>query len=109
MLPPTVNTALSGQVTGPGWIAARCSSLLPRVGASKIQAHTSPIYLVVLGKELFSAPVVFYMLTLIDGSQVWAENLAIRPDAERFTTILKVFEDARSQLHWRLHEHGIKH
>ena len=99
------------QVTGPGWIAARCSSVLPH-GAwafCKVQAHTSPIYLVVPGEELFSAPVASYMLTLIDGAQQWAENLATRPDPERFARVRRIFEDARSRLHHRLHEHGIKH
>ena len=97
------------QVTGPGWIAARCSSLLPRLGQSKMQAHTSPVYLVVTGKELFSAPVASYMLTLIDGAQAWAETLAVRPDPERFARVLKVFKDARAEVHRRLHQHGIKH
>jgi len=49
------------------------------------------------------------MLTLIDGAQAWAETLATRPDPERFAKVRKVFEDARTRLHQRLHEHGIKH
>lgn len=87
------------QVTGPGWIAARCSSHLTQWVDSKILAQTSPIYLAVPGKDLFSAPVASYMLTLIDGAQTWVEPLATRPDAERFARILKVFKDARAEVH----------
>ena len=50
-----------------------------------------------------------YMLTLIEGAQTWVEQLATRPDPERFAHVLKTFADAREALHRRLHQHGIKH
>ena len=46
------------------------------------------------------------MLTLIDGAQTWAETLATRPDEER---VRRVFEDARAELHRRLHSNGVGH
>ena len=49
------------------------------------------------------------MLTLIEGSQTFVENLATRPDPERLARVRKVFEDAGAQLHRRLHAHGIQH
>ena len=98
-------------VSGPGWLAARCASRLTRTTAWRIAiaAHTSPIYVRVPGQELFSAPAVAYMLTLIEGTQTWVENLATRPDPERFERVRKTLADARESLHQRLHEHGIGH
>jgi hypothetical protein len=99
------------QVPGPGWLAARCASRLGPTTAwgLGIQAHTSPVYVRVPGQELFSAPAVAYMLTLIEGAQTWVENLATRPDPERFGRVRKTLADAREHLHRRLHEHGIGH
>jgi len=49
------------------------------------------------------------MLTLIDGAREWMENLATRPDPERFEQVRKVFCDARDRLHRKLHEQRIEH
>lgn len=99
------------RVEGPGWLAARCASRLGPTTAWNfaIAAHTSPVYVRVPGEELFSASTAAYLLTLIEGAQTWVENLAIRPDPERFTRARKVFDDARADLHRRLHQHGIQH
>lgn len=99
------------RVAGPGWLAARCSSRLGPVTnwEFKVQAHTSPVYFVQPPQELFSPVAAAYMLTLIEGAQVWAETLATRPDPERFSRVLNVFADARERLHQRLHERGIEH
>jgi hypothetical protein len=99
------------QVKGPGWLAARCGSRLgPTTSWNfKVMAHTSPVYVRVPGQEVFSAAAAAYMLTLIEGSQTWVENLATRPDQERFEKVRKVFVEARKRLHQRMHEHGIKH
>jgi hypothetical protein len=96
---------------GPGWLAARCTS---PIGPTtdwlfRIEAHTSPVYLRVAGEELFSAPAAMYLLTLIEGCETWVEELAVRPDPERFAQVRKVFADARAHLHRRLDQHGIHH
>jgi len=98
-------------VPGPGWLAARCSSQLGPVTSWEfmVQAHTSPVYLIVPRQELFSPATAAYMLALIDGSQVFVENLAIRPDPERLAATRKVLDDARAVLHRRLHEHNVPH
>ena len=92
-------------IQGPGWIAARCSSRLATPGF-RVAAHTSPVYLTVQGSELFSPPVAAYMLTLIDGAETWAAQLATRPDPERFQRVLQGFKDARRRLHARMHQHS---
>ncbi len=99
------------QVPGPAWLVARAiSNLDPTTSWSlNIAAHTSPVYFRVRGEELFSAATIDYMLTLIEGSQRWVEELATRPDPERFEKVRKVFLDAREILHQRLHQHGIRH
>jgi hypothetical protein len=98
-------------VDTPGWIAARCSSRFGPTTAWNlgIQAHTSPVYFKVAGQELFSPAGAAYMLTLIEGAETWARNLATRPDPESLARVLKTFHDAREHLHQRLHAHGIKH
>jgi hypothetical protein len=99
------------RVSGPGWLAARCTSHLGPTTNWEfgIQAHTSPVYVLVPGQELFSVPAAAYMLTLIEGAQTWVENLAIRPDAKLFAQARTVFEDARARLHRRMHDQGIPH
>ena len=99
------------RLPGPGWLAARCSSQLGPITSWEfmVQAHTSPVYLVVPGQELFSPQTAAYMLALIDGSQAFVENLATRPDPQRFAAVHKFFEDARALLHRRLHEHSLPH
>lgn len=94
------------RVPGPGWLAARCSSRYSSLGNGQVPgsvAHTSPVYTVVPGQELFSPRAAGYFLTLIDGAETWAESLATRPDAERFENVLRFFRDARAELHRRMH------
>jgi hypothetical protein len=96
---------------GPGWLAARCSSRLGPVTRweFKVQAHTSPVYLVVPGQELFSPQAAAYMLTLIEGSETWVNNLATPSDAEEMERIRQTYREARQRLHRKMHEHGVAH
>jgi hypothetical protein len=97
-------------VPGPGWLAARCSA--PKditIQYFSVAAHTSPIYVRVPGKELFSAPAAAYFLALIEGTQGWVDNLATRPDGERYERIRKMLGDARAQWHKKMHQAGIQH
>jgi hypothetical protein len=99
------------KVPGPGWLAARCASQWGPTTSwhLKIAAHTSPVYVRVPGKDLFSPEAANYFLQLIDGSQLYVETLATRPDPETFARIRKVYTDARAELHRRMHQHGIPH
>ncbi|MCX6622312.1 MAG: hypothetical protein NTY38_14835, partial [Acidobacteria bacterium] len=96
------------RVPGPGWLAARCASRVTN-RERRIAAHTSPVYAVVPGEDLFSAPAAAYLLTLMEGSEAWARELATRPDDDRLAKVLRVFEMARAKLHERMHRHGIPH
>ncbi len=92
-------------VKGPGWLAARCGS---RVAAARfgVAAHTSPVYLVMPGQDVFSAPAAAYFLKLIEGTQLYVEKLAIRPDQPRLARIVNVLKEAHARLHARQEKHG---
>lgn len=94
------------KLEGPGWLAARCSSRLGPLTSWQygVHAHTSPVYVNVPGRQLFSAPVAAYLLSLIDGSQTFVENLATRPAPEQLERVRKVFEEARGRLQGRMKE-----
>jgi hypothetical protein len=98
------------KLSGPAWVAARCAS---KHGPTTnwelgIQAHTSPVYVRLPGQELFSAGAASYMLTLIEGTRMWLDTLATRPDGERFGRVHSVLDDARRHLEGRLHKHGAR-
>ena len=84
----------------PGWIAARCDS---HFGPS---AHTSPVYIRTPGHEVFSTEAAAYMLTLIEGTQLWAEKMVARPDAGRYERIRSILKQAHERLHARMPARG---
>ncbi|HET7771000.1 MAG TPA: CehA/McbA family metallohydrolase [Chloroflexota bacterium] len=98
-------------VPGSAWIAARVASRMTRwIGSPRlVAAHTSPVYVVAGGRELFSPSDATYMLTLLEGGLTWLDTLSIPADPERHARNRKVFEDARDHLHGRLHAHGHDH
>jgi hypothetical protein len=91
-------------VKGAGWLAARCVSRVPaaRFGVS---AHTSPVYVTIPGEDVFSAPAAAYFLKLIEGTQIYVQNLGVRPGKERFERVAKVLSDAHARLHARMEKH----
>lgn len=107
----TIRLAEKIPVHGPGWLAARCSSQCGPTSSwrFKIAAHTSPVYVQVPGREMFSPEAAAYFLQLIDGAQLYVDTLATRPDAKIMARIRKVYTDARAELHRRMHEHGVPH
>ncbi|MGQ9632390.1 MAG: CehA/McbA family metallohydrolase [bacterium] len=109
----TKKTRLKAKVkmNGSGWIAARCTSSLKvwHIWPVHVAAHTSPVYIMAGGKELFSPSDATYMLTMIEGGLTWLDTLSIPADESRYKTIRRVFEDARGILHRRLHAHGVTH
>jgi hypothetical protein len=107
----TIHLAEKVKVQGPGWLAARCSSQSgPTTNWQyKIAAHTSPVYVQVPGKELFSPEAAAYFLQLIDGVETYVQTLATQPDADTLARILKFYSDARAQLHRRMHQYGVPH
>ena len=99
------------KVEGSSWFAARCASELQVMHCWPIfiSAHTSPVYVVVPGKELFSPSDATYMLTLIDGGLTHLETLSVRYDEHRHRQMKAVYEKARDALHARLHGGGQAH
>ncbi|MCC7493804.1 MAG: CehA/McbA family metallohydrolase [Fimbriimonadaceae bacterium] len=111
------------------WLAARVGEddvsgyLLHHDGWRRgVQAHTSPVYLAVGGAwELFDAPTMQYLLTLVDGSleYIRQHSRQYAEDHARVTHphhhhdhvewLSEPFHEARELLHRRLHQHGIPH
>ena len=87
------------RLKGPGWIAARCDS---RLGPS---AHTSPVYVKIPGREAFSMEAAAYMMTLIDGTQNWVENIATKPEPAKLERIRAILKEAHDRLHGRMQAH----
>jgi hypothetical protein len=87
------------RLPGPGWVAARCDS---RLGPS---AHTSPVYVKIPGEEAFSMEAAAYMMTLINGTQNWVENIATRPEPQKLERIRATLKQAHDRLHGRMQAH----
>lgn len=109
----TCRVNLPVTVPGSAWIAARVASPMRAwIGSPRIvAAHTSAVYVVAGGAELFNPSDATYMLTLLEGGMTWLDTLSIPADPERQARNRKVFEDARTHLHQRLHagNHGHDH
>lgn len=94
------------------WLAARCFGEIDLVHAwvNKVAAHSSPVYVTVGGKEVFSPQVATFMLTLIEGGITYLnETAAPYRDVAKQRRHVGFFEGARAELHRRLHAHGIAH
>ncbi len=89
------------------WIAARALSrhVIWHCWPIHLAAHTSPVYVVADGQDLFSPSDATYMLTLIDGGLTWADTLSVRYNAERHAKLKAVFQQAKTHLEHRLHQH----
>ncbi len=90
------------------WITARCGSRL-RVNHCwpiRLGAHTSPVYVVVGGEEMFSPGDATYMLTLIDGGLTYLDTLSVRYQEDRHRQMKAIFDKARRELQGRLHGHS---
>ena len=95
-------------VLGTSWFAARCGSNLrvQHCWPVYLAAHTSPIYVVAPGRELFSPSDAAYMLTLIDGGLTYLDTLSVRFDEKRHREMKAIYEQAREHLLGRLRKHA---
>jgi hypothetical protein len=93
------------------WIAARCYGEIDlwHAWVNKVAAHTSPVYVTVGDRELFSPTQATFMLTLIEGGITYLEETAIYRDDDKRARHIGLFESARRAVHRRLHDHGIPH
>ena len=76
---------------------------------NKVAAHSSPVYVTVGDKELFSPQVATFMLTLIEGGITYLRETATYRDVDKRECHVGFFESARAELHRRLHSHGVPH
>ncbi|MDI7275636.1 MAG: CehA/McbA family metallohydrolase, partial [Anaerolineae bacterium] len=99
------------RLSGSGWLAARCVSRLVvwHGWPVNVAAHTSPVYVVAGGAELFSPSDATYMLTLLDGGLTYLDTLSIPASPQKHEEIKAVFRRAQAELHRRLHSQGVKH
>ncbi len=94
------------KISRSSWIAARSGSRLVAQHAWPIQlgAHTSPVYVVVGGRELFNASDATYMVTLIDGGLTYLDTLSVKFEERRHQEMKAIFRKARRVLEERLRE-----
>jgi len=92
------------RLDGSCWIAARCGSRarVQHCWPIHLGAHTSPIYVIAAGQELFSPSDATYMLTLIDGGVTYLDTLSVRYDQKRHRAMKAIFEKARREIARRL-------
>jgi len=95
-------------VSGSCWLAARCGSnlMVQHCWPVYLAAHTSPVYVVVPGTELFSPSDATYMLTLIDGGLTYLDTLSVRYDDRRHREMKAIYQHAKAHLEGRLHAHA---
>lgn len=92
------------RLDGSCWIAARAGSKMRAQHCWPINlgAHTSPVYVIAGGQDLFSPSDASYMLTLIDGGMTYLDTLSVRYDEERHRQMKAIFARARQELQRRL-------
>jgi hypothetical protein len=93
------------------WVAARCfgKGQVWHVWPVAIYAHTSPVYLIVGGQEIFSPNEATYLLTLIEGGIAYLRHISIHRSEEKMHEHIALFERGREAIHRKLHEHGVRH
>ncbi|MGD8237964.1 MAG: CehA/McbA family metallohydrolase [Armatimonadota bacterium] len=109
--PKTLKLERKIRIDGSSWVAARCGSEMQvhHCWPLHLGAHTSPVYIVCGGQEIFSPSDASYMLTLIDGGMTWLDTLSVRYDERRHRQLKAVFRRAQRELHRRMHEAGHPH
>jgi len=100
------------RLSGSGWIAARCSADTRHPGGY-MAAHTSPVYIQCGRHRPFDGPAAQHMLALVEGGIEYLNTLATNFDESSRKRMVKLFNEARSELKGRLvveaghkHHHG---
>jgi hypothetical protein len=92
------------RLSGSAWIAARCGSALQATHCNwplHLGAHTSPVYVVAGGQELFSPNDAAYMLTLLEGGMTYLDTLSVRYSEERHQAITQAYAEAIREIRRR--------
>ncbi|HUU43684.1 MAG TPA: hypothetical protein VMX57_07885, partial [Planctomycetota bacterium] len=98
-------------IDGSSWVASRCGSTMKvhHCWPIFLAAHTSPVYIVVPGTDLFSPSDATYMLTLIDGGLTYLDTLSVRYDEKRHREMKAIYRQAHDLLHDRMVDHAHAH
>jgi hypothetical protein len=93
------------------WVAARCASRQVMLHSFPLYAgaHTSPVYVVVDGRRMFSQSDAAYMHTMLEGGLTYLDTLSIPASPEKHERIKSVFRQAQAELHRRAHAHAATH
>ena len=104
----TLAISESVEVTGSGWLVARCVSnhRAWSVWPQHIAAHTSPVFVKAGRDEVFDNPAAEYLVTVMEGGMAWLDTLATRADPERHAKVRSVFEEAVADVRGRQAAHG---
>ena len=107
----TIRLSTDVQVPGSGWIAARAISehRAWHVWPVNFGAHTSPVYVVAKGSDVFSNDLGEYLITTMQGGLEWLDTLATRDTPERHARIKQVFHDAIADVRGKQATHGHPH
>jgi len=89
------------------WVALRVrGSLRSRAAQDDIAAHTSAVQVLVGESPIFSQPEAAAVLAQIEGSLRYVDELAARPDADRFAAMRATLQTAHRKLHALIGEHS---
>ena len=99
------------KVNGSGWLAARCFSRYRvwHVWPVNVAAHTSPIYVVADGQEVYNPSDAVYIMTLVHGGLEWVDTLSIKADEETHQRLRSVFTSAERELKRKMNPHHSHH
>ena len=65
----------------------------------------SPVYVKIPSQEAFSMEAAAYMMTLIEGTRNWVDNIATRPEPAKLERIRATLREAHDRLHGRMQAH----
>ncbi len=93
------------------WLAARCYGEIDlwHNWVNKVAAHTSPVYVTVGGREVFSPSDAAYVLTLIEGGITYLNEIASYRDEAKRARHIRIFESGKEAVHRKLHDHNLEH
>jgi hypothetical protein len=83
-----------------GWLAARVTSGHRILSAftTAMGAHTSPVYLEVPGRPVFSASDAAVIATVIEGARTWVERIATVASEDERRRLVSYFDASRARL-----------
>lgn len=94
------------RIEGPGWLAARIESKAKNELGQGLFAHTSPIYLEMVGRKTFNVEAARAMLEELETSQAAIRTQGKFTNAEASARLLALYEDGVKDLRERINQRG---